>query len=186
MAKVTSKLQVTVPKALAAELEIQPGDEVDWAVSGNGLRVTPSRDRRQNLDLATRLRQRSLRRGWGLVRLLFLLRLGLALVDQVLEHRRYPLARPPQLTDQLPQRAAVLRHPRWPQHQQRHDQHDQQLQPAHAHDVHDVPPAAASALHPAHGVDSEGGRHRAASRTATPYSDSMLVTVHSGRPMTFA
>ena len=56
MAKVTSKLQITVPKALAAELGIRPGDEVEWAVSGNGLRVTPSRDRRQSLDLATRLR----------------------------------------------------------------------------------------------------------------------------------
>ena len=56
MVKVTSKLQVTVSKALAAELEIRPGDEVDWAVSGNGLRVTRSRDRRQPLDLATRLR----------------------------------------------------------------------------------------------------------------------------------
>ena len=56
MAKVTSKLQVTVPKALAAELEIRPGDDVDWAVSGNSLRVTPSRDRRPILDLATRLR----------------------------------------------------------------------------------------------------------------------------------
>ena len=56
MAKVTSKLQVTVPKALAAELEIRPGDDVDWTVSGNGLRVTPSRDRRPALDLATRLR----------------------------------------------------------------------------------------------------------------------------------
>jgi len=28
-AKVTSKLQVTVPKALAAQLGIRPGDDVD-------------------------------------------------------------------------------------------------------------------------------------------------------------
>ena len=55
MAKVTSKLQVTVPKALAAQLGIRPGDDVDWTVSGNSLHVTPSKDRRQCLDLETRL-----------------------------------------------------------------------------------------------------------------------------------
>ena len=56
MAKVTSKLQVTLPKALAVQLGIRPGDDVDWTVSGNSLHVTPSRDRRQVLDLETRLR----------------------------------------------------------------------------------------------------------------------------------
>ena len=56
MAKVTSKLQVTVPKALAAELDIRPGDDVHWTISGNGLRVTLLNDRRQVLDLETRLR----------------------------------------------------------------------------------------------------------------------------------
>ncbi len=56
MAKITSKLQVTVPKALAAQLGIRPGDDVDWTVSGNSLHVTPSRDRAQVLDLETRLR----------------------------------------------------------------------------------------------------------------------------------
>lgn len=56
MAKVTSKLQVTVPKALAAQLGIRPGDDVDWTISGNSLHVTPSKDRRQLLDLETRLR----------------------------------------------------------------------------------------------------------------------------------
>ena len=57
MAKVTSKLQITVPKALAAELDLQPGDDIDWAINGNGLRVTPSKARREVFDLATRLRQ---------------------------------------------------------------------------------------------------------------------------------
>ena len=56
MAKVSSKLQVTVPKALAAQLGIRPGDDVDWTINGNSLHVTPSRDRRQLLDLETRLR----------------------------------------------------------------------------------------------------------------------------------
>ena len=56
MAKVTSKLQVTVPKALAAQLNIRPGDEVDWTINGNSLHLTPSKDRRQPLDLETRLR----------------------------------------------------------------------------------------------------------------------------------
>ena len=42
MAKVTSKLQVTVPKALAAQLGIRPGDDVDWTINGNSLHVNPS------------------------------------------------------------------------------------------------------------------------------------------------
>ena len=54
MAKVTSKLHVTVPKALAAQLDIRPGDDVDWTISGNSLRVTPSKHRRQVIDLDTR------------------------------------------------------------------------------------------------------------------------------------
>ena len=51
-----SKLQVTVPKTLAAELGIRPGDDIDWTVNGNGLRVTPSTDRRRALDRGSRLR----------------------------------------------------------------------------------------------------------------------------------
>ena len=57
MAKVTSKLQVTVPKVLAAELNIRPGDDIDWTVSGNGLRVTPAMDRHRLLDHKSRLRR---------------------------------------------------------------------------------------------------------------------------------
>ena len=56
MAKVTSKLRVTVPKTLASQLGIRPGDDVDWTISGDSLQVTPSRNRRQVLDLETRLR----------------------------------------------------------------------------------------------------------------------------------
>ena len=35
MAKVTSKLQVTVPKAIAEQYSIRPGDEIDWAPAGD-------------------------------------------------------------------------------------------------------------------------------------------------------
>ena len=38
----TSKLQVTLPKAAAEQLGIQPGDEIDWEVAGEALRVIPA------------------------------------------------------------------------------------------------------------------------------------------------
>jgi AbrB family looped-hinge helix DNA binding protein len=37
--KVTSKLQVTVPKAIAERYRIKPGDEIDWTPSGESIRV---------------------------------------------------------------------------------------------------------------------------------------------------
>lgn len=43
MAKVTSKLQVTVPKALAGQYGIRPGDEIDWEPAGDVIRVVPGR-----------------------------------------------------------------------------------------------------------------------------------------------
>ena len=43
MAKVTSKLQVTVPKALADQYGIAPGDEIEWEAAGDVIRVVPSR-----------------------------------------------------------------------------------------------------------------------------------------------
>ena len=39
MAKVTSKLQVTIPKSIAERCAISPGDEIEFVVSGDGLRV---------------------------------------------------------------------------------------------------------------------------------------------------
>jgi AbrB family looped-hinge helix DNA binding protein len=39
MSKVTSKLQVTVPKDVADEFGIRPGDEIDWIPAGDGIRV---------------------------------------------------------------------------------------------------------------------------------------------------
>jgi AbrB family looped-hinge helix DNA binding protein len=43
MAKVTSKLQVTIPKAVADRLGLKPGDDIDWRVEGDGARVEPAR-----------------------------------------------------------------------------------------------------------------------------------------------
>jgi len=40
MSKVTSKLQVTLPKALAERYGIRPGDEIDWEAAGDVIRVT--------------------------------------------------------------------------------------------------------------------------------------------------
>ncbi|HME34819.1 MAG TPA: AbrB/MazE/SpoVT family DNA-binding domain-containing protein [Candidatus Sulfotelmatobacter sp.] len=39
MAKVTSKLQLTVPKAIADQYGIKPGDELDWVPAGESIRV---------------------------------------------------------------------------------------------------------------------------------------------------
>ena len=41
MAKVTSKLQVTLPKALAQRYRIRPGDEIEWVEAGDAIRVIP-------------------------------------------------------------------------------------------------------------------------------------------------
>ncbi|HXH84390.1 MAG TPA: AbrB/MazE/SpoVT family DNA-binding domain-containing protein [Candidatus Tectomicrobia bacterium] len=73
MAKVTSKLQVTIPKAIAERFGIKPGDEIQWIASGDTIRVVPPNRTTQPLDLETRLklfdaatarqRQRQRRRG---------------------------------------------------------------------------------------------------------------------------
>jgi AbrB family looped-hinge helix DNA binding protein len=39
MAKVTSKLQLTVPKAIADQYGIRPGDELEWVPAGESIRV---------------------------------------------------------------------------------------------------------------------------------------------------
>ncbi len=56
MAKVTSKLQVTVPKAIADQYGIRPGDEIDWVPAGEGVRVIPARRTGSSNDGAARLR----------------------------------------------------------------------------------------------------------------------------------
>ena len=42
MAKVTSKLQITVPKALAGRYGIRPGDEVRFEEAGETIRMLPA------------------------------------------------------------------------------------------------------------------------------------------------
>ena len=58
MAKVTSKLQVTVPKALAVRYGIQPGDEIRFEEAGEVIRVVPESALAQVelADTETRLR----------------------------------------------------------------------------------------------------------------------------------
>jgi bifunctional DNA-binding transcriptional regulator/antitoxin component of YhaV-PrlF toxin-antitoxin module len=55
MAKVTSKHQVTVPRAIAEQYGIDPGDEIQWEAAGDVIRVVPPR-RAPARDIATRLR----------------------------------------------------------------------------------------------------------------------------------
>lgn len=56
MAKVTSKLQVTIPKKLADKYAIRPGDEIEWVAAGDAIRVVPSGSRRTTKDRRQRLR----------------------------------------------------------------------------------------------------------------------------------
>ena len=58
MSKVTSKLQVTVPKALAERYGIRPGDDIRFEEAGEVMRVVPaSADApREGLDAEARLR----------------------------------------------------------------------------------------------------------------------------------
>jgi bifunctional DNA-binding transcriptional regulator/antitoxin component of YhaV-PrlF toxin-antitoxin module len=45
MSKVTSKLQLTVPKTIADQYGIRPGDELQWAPAGESIRVSLARGR---------------------------------------------------------------------------------------------------------------------------------------------
>jgi len=57
MAKVTSKLQVTIPKALATRHHIEPGDEVVWTDAGDAIRLEPAeRESLSRVSVAERLR----------------------------------------------------------------------------------------------------------------------------------
>lgn len=56
MAKVTSKLQLTVPKAIAHRYGIRPGDNVDFIPAGDAIRLArASVDKRQGLTPDQRL-----------------------------------------------------------------------------------------------------------------------------------
>ncbi len=57
MSKVTSKLQVTIPKAIAEQYGIKPGDEIEFRPAGEVIRVIPPEGwRRRRLSVAERLR----------------------------------------------------------------------------------------------------------------------------------
>jgi AbrB family looped-hinge helix DNA binding protein len=53
--KVTAKLQVTVPKAIADQYRIKPGDDIVWLAAGESIRVVPAKAARQDSS-ASRLR----------------------------------------------------------------------------------------------------------------------------------
>ena len=66
MAKLTSKYQVSVPKAIADQYKLRPGDDIEWVPAGDVIRVIPPAqavpagaiDSRLNLfDQATRRQQ---------------------------------------------------------------------------------------------------------------------------------
>ena len=52
MAKVTSKLQLTLPKAIADQYKIRPGDDLDWLPAGDAIRVV-KRDAAETAEPAT-------------------------------------------------------------------------------------------------------------------------------------
>ena len=58
MAKVSSKLQVTVPKAIAKRYGIRPGDDIRFEEAGETIRVVPpsAQAQKKGLDTETRLR----------------------------------------------------------------------------------------------------------------------------------
>ena len=56
MSKVTKKLQVSVPKALAEQYGIQPGDDLQWHAAGDTLRVIPASKKASRLGHPERLR----------------------------------------------------------------------------------------------------------------------------------
>jgi AbrB family looped-hinge helix DNA binding protein len=55
MAKVTSKLQVTIPKVLADRYGIRPGDDIEWESAGQYIRVVPPGRHRLRLNAKERL-----------------------------------------------------------------------------------------------------------------------------------
>lgn len=52
----TSKLQVTLPKALAQQYRIKPGDDILWVAAGDAIRVVPAASRSRPDTPEARLR----------------------------------------------------------------------------------------------------------------------------------
>lgn len=71
MARVTSKLQVTIPKAIARRYGIEPGQDVEWLPAGDAIRVVPEAvadrtvDRHRRLVLFDRATERQRERERG-------------------------------------------------------------------------------------------------------------------------
>lgn len=78
MSRVTSKLQVTIPRAVADRYGIEPGDDIEFVPAGDAIRVIPgagpaevdTNDRLACFDAATlrqqeRQQARRVRRGRG-------------------------------------------------------------------------------------------------------------------------
>jgi AbrB family looped-hinge helix DNA binding protein len=55
VSKVTSKYQVSIPKALAERIGVRPGDDLEWEAVGGELRVKPAH-RANGLPTEERLR----------------------------------------------------------------------------------------------------------------------------------
>jgi AbrB family looped-hinge helix DNA binding protein len=53
MSKVTSKLQLTVPKAIADQYGIKPGDELEFVPAGESIRLESLRQARTGTELTT-------------------------------------------------------------------------------------------------------------------------------------
>jgi AbrB family looped-hinge helix DNA binding protein len=56
MSRVTSKLQVTLPKVIAERYGIRPGDEIEWVPAGDVIRVVPPGRALPALDRKSRLK----------------------------------------------------------------------------------------------------------------------------------
>ena len=52
----TSKLQVTIPKAIAERYSIVPGDDLEWEPTAEFVRVVPAKKSQAKSDSRTRMR----------------------------------------------------------------------------------------------------------------------------------
>jgi AbrB family looped-hinge helix DNA binding protein len=69
MSKITSKLQVTLPKAIAERFGIRPGDEIQFRPAGDGIRIETMKPREplsveERLKLFDESTRRVRRRRW--------------------------------------------------------------------------------------------------------------------------
>ena len=55
MSKATSKFQVTIPKQVADQYGIKPGDDIEWVPTAETIRVVPRRGARPTLSMEERI-----------------------------------------------------------------------------------------------------------------------------------